>query len=248
MRYPGARTMQHRQRDITVAASTRQEATEMTVPALTLYHYWRSSSSWRVRWALAEKQLAHASVSVNLLAGEQGDPAFREKSPAGFVPALVVGDRVLTESVAICEYLDDIAPERPLRPADPFSRAQMRQLVELVNAGTQPLQNLYVLRKMGDKPAQDAWARQAIERGLGAFEAALATSRAQGSGAGSGPFCVGPSITLADIFLAPQLYNARRFQVDLAPFPLCTTAERAALETDAGRASHPDAWAPAPHA
>jgi maleylacetoacetate isomerase len=206
---------------------------------VTLYHYWRSSSSWRVRWALAHKQIAFEATPVNLLAGEQKTEAFLSRNPLGCVPALRIDGRLLSESVAICEYLDETRPERPLRPADPFLRARMRQLVELINADTQPLQNLLVLQKIGE--GKQAWARFFIERGLAAFEATLRGLREEGT---SGPFCLGADPTLADLFLVPQLYNARRFDLDLSPYPLALAAEQAALATEAARASAPDAWQP----
>lgn len=206
---------------------------------ITLYHYWRSSSSWRVRWALLYKGVAFETVHINLLEGEQRAEAFREKNPAGYVPALAIDGKVLAESVAICEYLDDTRPEPPLRPSDPYLRARMRQLVELINAGTQPLQNLLVLGRLGD--GKNAWARDFIGRGLGAFEAALRGLRHEGVG---GPFCLGSGVTMAELYLVPQLYNARRFDVDLSPFPLCLEVEGAALGTEACERSSPAVWQP----
>ena len=211
----------------------------MTQPRL--YHYWRSSSSWRVRWALAHKQIAFESVAVNLLASEQQSETFRQLNPNGYVPALAIDGHLLTESVAIVEYLDETRPERPLRPADPYLRARMRQLVELVNADTQPLQNLNVLHRLGE--VKKEWAQHYIARGLTAFEATLGALRAEGIG---GPFCLGDALTLADAYLVPQLYNARRFEVALEGFPLALAAEAAALATEAGRASGPEAWGPPP--
>lgn len=209
----------------------------MTQPRL--YHYWRSSSSWRVRWALVHKQIAFDSVAVNLLAGEQQADDYRRLNPNGYVPALAIDGHLLTESVAIVEYLDETRPERPLRPADPVMRARMRQLVELVNADTQPLQNLNVLQRLGD--AKKEWAQHFITRGLTAFESTLRQLRAEAIG---GPFCLGEAPTLADVYLVPQLYNARRFDVALEGFPLALAAEAAALATEAGQASAPDAWKP----
>ena len=208
--------------------------------SVTLYHYWRSSSSWRVRWALAHKQIAFDAVHINLLAGEQQGEAYRAHNPMGYVPALRIDGRLLAESVAICEYLDETRPEAPLRPADPYLRARMRQLVELVNADTQPLQNLLVLHRIGEKKKE--WAQFFIERGLRAFEEVLRGLRGEGV---AGPFCLGAEPTMAELYLVPQLYNARRFEVDLAPYPLAREAEAAALATDAGKASAPEAWQPA---
>ncbi len=207
-----------------------------------LYHYWRSSSSYRVRWALSLKGLDVEHVAVNLLLEEQSTPDYRAASPMGFVPALEVEGRVLTESVAICEWLDDAHPSPPLRPADPWLRARMRQLVEIVNAGTQPPQNLLVLRKVSDdKAAQAAWARFFIERGLGAFEAVVATVRREGV---RGPFACGDTPSLADVFLVPQLYNAHRFGVSLDPYPLVREIHAASLSHPTHAAAAPEAFEP----
>jgi maleylacetoacetate isomerase len=207
---------------------------------LRLYHYFRSSSSWRVRWALAHKKVPYEAVAVNLLEGAQTQAEYRAANPTGYVPCLVVDGRALGESVAIVELIDDLFPEPRLRPADPWQRARMRQLVEIVNAGTQPLQNLWVLRKMSsEKDGQAAWAREVIGRGLAAFETLLAAIRVEGT---AGPFCFGEAPTLADLFLVPQLFNARRFATDLGPYPLCLAVEQAALATEACRVAAPDAW------
>lgn len=204
---------------------------------LLLHHYYRSSSSWRVRWALEEKSLAYRAVAVNLLASEQRADGYAAVSPTGFVPALSVDGRTFTESVAIIELLDDLVPAPPLRPAEPFARARMRQLVELINAGTQPLQNLSILSLVSpQRPAQLEWARPVIERGLAAFSRALGPS--------DGPYCLGAEITMADLFLVPQLYNARRFDVVLAPFERLLQIEAACLSRDACRRAAPDAWHP----
>lgn len=205
---------------------------------LVLHHYFRSSSSWRVRWALEEKGLAYRAVAVNLLASEQKSDDYRGVSPTAFVPALSVDGRTFTESVAIIELLDDLSPAPPLRPADPFLRAKMRQLVEIVNAGTQPLQNLSVLARVSpDRAAQVEWARPVIERGLAAFARVL--------GAPAGKYCLGDDVTMADLFLVPQLYNARRFEVSLAPFDGLLAVEAACLARDACKRAAPDAWQPA---
>lgn len=211
---------------------------------LVLHHYWRSSSSWRVRWALAHKGLAYESNAIDLLSGAQREAAYvANKSPMGLVPCLEVDGRPLTESVAIVEWLEDVRPEPALYPRDPWARARVRQLVEFVNAGTQPLQNLGVNRRhSSDATEQKLWARHWIERGLTAIERELAQLRAEGLG---GRHAVGDALTAADMFLAPQVYNARRFEVDLAPFPLLLAVEEAALATESAKAAHPDRFQPA---
>ncbi len=182
-----------------------------------LYHYWRSSSSWRVRFALHYKGIPYESRFVNLRAGEQGNEEHKRLSPLGVVPCLLVDGRPLSESVAILEYLEEVAPEKPLLPKDPWARARVRQLVEFVNSGIQPLQNLAVLARVSsDEAVRQSWARHYIERGLAAFEAALASVEAE---FGSGRYSLGNDVTLADIYLVPQVGSAARFGVPLDPYP-----------------------------
>lgn len=209
---------------------------------LVLHHYWRSSSSWRVRWALAHKGVAYESNAIDLLKGAQSEGSYVAKSPMGLVPCLVVDGRALTESVAIIEWLEETTPEPSLYPRDSWARARVRQLVEFVNSGTQPLQNLAVNRHVSsDADKQKDWARHWIVRGLTAIERELGILRDEGLG---GAFAVGDSLTAADLYLVPQLYNARRFGVDLTPYPRTVAVEAAALATDSARASHPDRFQP----
>jgi maleylacetoacetate isomerase len=210
---------------------------------LTLYHYFASSSSWRVRWALALKGLAYRAVHVDLVQNEHLRPDNVERNPIGHVPTLVHRGRALTESIAICEYLDE-AFEGTFRllPAEPWARARARQIAETINASTQPLVNLFVRRRLGDEAAQP-WLEWALGRGLTACEALVRSARAEGFG---GPFALGPAPTIADLCIVPQLFGARRFQVDLAPFPLLVAIEEASLATDAGAAASPPRWKPQP--
>jgi maleylacetoacetate isomerase len=162
----------------------------------------------------------------------------------GLVPCLLVDDRPLTESVAIIEYLEEAHPAPALYPRDAWARARVRQLVEFVNSGTQPLQNLGVNRHVssdGDK--QKEWARHWIVRGLTAIERELAIVEREGLSAGT--FAVGDTLTAADLYLVPQLYNARRFGVDLVSYPRITAVEAAALATESAKQSHPDRFQPA---
>jgi maleylacetoacetate isomerase len=214
-----------------------------------LYQYWRSSCSWRVRWALAIKGVAFESVPVNLLASEQLSDEHRARNPLGHVPALVIDGRSLAESVAIIEYLEETIPTPALYPRDPWARARVRQLVELVNAGVQPLQNLSVQRYHSpDAAAQAEWARHFNERGLAAYEALLGVIAAEQGGAG--PFSVGDTLTAAELFLVPQVYSARRFGLELSRFPRVLAAEAAALATEhaAGALPERQPGAPAPKA
>jgi len=209
---------------------------------LRLAHYWRSSSSWRVRWALSIKGLSWESESVDLLSDAQLADAYKASSPMGLVPCLWVDGRPLTESMAIIELLEELQPEPRLLPADRWARARARQIAEMINAGTQPLQNLSVLRKVGDKPAQRAWAHHWIARGLAAVERELSIAASE---LGEGAFAIGDAVSIAELFIVPQLYNARRQELDLARYPRLLRIEAAALATDAAKASHPDRFAPA---
>lgn len=203
-----------------------------------LYQYWRSSSSWRVRFALAHKRIEYESHAINLLDGEQTSESHLSRNPMGFVPCLVIDGRPMTESVAIVELLDDLVPERPLLPRDPWLRARVRQLAEIINSGIQPLHNLGVLRKVSSDPeAQRQWARHWIERGLGAFEALLAQTAAD---SGERRYCVSDELTMADIFLVPQVYQARRFGAALESFPRTMQVHDRIASLEAAIASSPE--------
>ncbi|HEX8112696.1 MAG TPA: maleylacetoacetate isomerase [Kofleriaceae bacterium] len=184
---------------------------------LVLHSYWRSSASHRVRIGLGLKQLPYDYVAVNIVHGEQLADAYRAKNPMAQVPTLEVteddGTRfALTQSLAILEYLDERWPDPPLLPRDPLLRARARALAEIINAGIQPLQNLGTLRKIKSLGGDEAaWIRPVIADGLAAFARIAAEV--------SGTFSVGNAPTIADCCLVPQLAGARRFQVDLEPFP-----------------------------
>lgn len=209
---------------------------------LLLHHYWRSSSSWRVRWGLALKGLSYRSNAIDLLKGDQDGDAFKRESPMGNVPCLVVDGRPLTESTAILEYLEELQPTPALLPSDRWLRARTRQLVQLINAGIQPIQNRRVLLHVSpEAEGQKGWARHWLVLGLQSLERELELLAGEGV---RGPYAMGESVTMADLFLVPQLYNARRFHVDVAPYPRVVAVEHAALETDAAKGSHPDRFEP----
>jgi maleylacetoacetate isomerase len=184
-----------------------------------LHGYFRSSAAFRVRIALQLKGLDVEQVSVQLRAGEQHTPEFLKLNPAALIPVYVTEQgAALSESLAIIEYLDEVVPEPRLLPAAPLERARVRSLAYLIACDVHPIQNLRVLQRLrtqfgADDDAAIAWARHYIELGLGAFEVELARSPK------TGRFCHGDTPTLADICLIPQIFNARRFKVDLTPFP-----------------------------
>jgi maleylacetoacetate isomerase len=211
---------------------------------LIFYDYWRSSSGWRVRIALNIKQISVERRPVNLApqgdVGAQHSADFRALNPMSQVPVLVIEGppgppRTLTQSMAILEYLEERFPAPPLLPADPWLRGRARQLGEMVNAGIQPMQNLSFLQRLHEsglaEPKQVA--RHHIARGLGAIEAA--------AGETAGTFLVGDAPTIADLYLVPQLYSGRRFNVDLSVFPRLLQIEAACAALPAFTAAHPDA-------
>lgn len=201
-----------------------------------LHGYFRSGAAWRVRIGLHWKGLAFESVPVDLRTGAQAAPAFRALNPQGLVPVLELEDGTcLTQSLAILEWLEETHPEPPMLPADPLRRARVRAVALAIAADTHPVQNLGVLKRieaLAGAEASRAWARETIARGLGAVEALIAAE--------PGPHAVGSRPTLADIVIVPQLLNARRFGVDLAPFPRIRAVEQAAEALPAFAAAHPD--------
>jgi maleylpyruvate isomerase len=187
------------------------DGSETDLGPLTLHGFSRSSASYRVRIALELKGLGFDSLSYNLRDKEQLSPEYLALNPQGLVPTLVIGDRVLTQSLAICEYLDEIQPLPALLPSDPLARARVRAAAYVIACEVHPVQNLKILNRLRaldvDEDAVQTWARDTIEDGLAAFEALLPTH--------SGAFCFGETPSLADICLIPQLTNARRFGVAL---------------------------------
>lgn len=195
-----------------------------------LHGYYRSAAAWRVRIGLNLKGIAVTHVPHHLRLGEQRAPEYLALNPQGFVPTLELDDgTVLTQSLAILEWLNDTTPEPPLLPQTPFAKAQTRAFAQVLAADTHPVQNLKILsllRNMG-RPETEVidWAAQVNLAGLSACEILL-----QGQ---SGPFCFGSYPTLADICLVPQLGNARRFGVPLDPFARLLACEAACLELPA---------------
>lgn len=206
-----------------------------------LYSYFRSSSAWRVRIVLAQKAIDYEYVPVNLGPDHLGQNAegYSAVNPMRQVPTLEWTDGVmpvrLTQSVAIAEYLEEICPSPPLLPKAPVKRAEVRRAVELVNSGIQPLQNsatMTKVREIGTESDVAEWMDDAITRGLSALESHARTI--------GGAFSVGDDLSLADVFLVPQLYNARRFGVDLVRYPKLLEIESRATALPAFAKAHPD--------
>ena len=212
----------------------------MTAPLL--YGYWRSSAAYRVRIALNLKGIAYEEAPVHLVrdGGEQHRPDYRALNPQGLVPALRTDDGLITQSLAIVEYLEETVPTPPLLPADAPGRARVRSLAQIVACDIHPLQNLRVLQYLtGELGVSDeqrlAWIRQWIEAGLGALEARLAGSSATGT------YCHGENPGLADLCLVPQLYNAVRFECEPDAWPTVARINDACLALDAFRRAAPEA-------
>ena len=201
-----------------------------------LYDYWRSSSAWRVRTALHYKGIAFERRVVNLVkdGGEQHAAEFQALNPSRQVPVLITDEgRPIAQSMAIIAFLEEQFAAAPLLPADPWLRARARQLAEIVNSGTQPLQNMSVLDHVQASGIdKNEWARRFIARGLAALEAASQETERT--------FLVGDAPSVADVYLIPQLYNARRWNVDLAPYPTLLRVEAACTALPAFAAAHPD--------
>lgn len=188
--------------------------------AMRLYTYWRSSAAFRVRIALNLKGLDYESVPKHLLrsGGEQRQGDYLALNPQGLVPGLEHDGEFLAQSLAICEYLDEIRREPPLLPGGALERARIRAMALAVACDIHPLNNLRVLaylrQEMGqDEEATRRWTRHWITQGFGPLETWI------GRYSSDGRYCCGSGVTLADVCLVPQVFNARRFGVDLAPFP-----------------------------
>ncbi|KIZ47998.1 MULTISPECIES: maleylacetoacetate isomerase [Rhodopseudomonas] len=203
--------------------------------AAVLYGYFRSSAAYRVRIALNLKGIVVAQRYVHLRNGEQNLEAFRWINPAGLVPYWSEGDFNLAQSLAIIEYLDESHPEPPLLPKDVKARAIVREIAYAVCCDIHPLGNLRVLARLTelgvDATERARWSKEWIEAGFVAIEARLAQT--------PGPFAYGEAPTLADLCIVPQVFNARRFDADLAPFERIRQIEAEALKIEAFTAAEP---------
>jgi maleylpyruvate isomerase len=207
---------------------------------LKLHSYFRSSASYRVRIALAWKQLPVEIVPVHLVreGGRQFAPEFRALNPASLVPVLEEDGRALTQSLAIIEYLDETHPEPPLLPRDPWERAQVRAAALAIACEIHPLNNLRVLRYLvnelgASEDAKNAWYRHWVEQGLAQLEAQLAARNVPG------PYACGPEVSLADVVLVPQIFNAQRFECRLDHVPRLMRACEACMRLPAFSETQP---------
>ena len=208
---------------------------------LTLFSYWRSSAAYRVRIGLNLKGLPYEIVPIHLLrdGGEQRTDEYRKINPQGLVPVLQHGSRMLRQSLAILEYLDETFPERPLLPATARSRQRVRALAQAIACDVHPLNNLRVLKYFENEwnvpqPERDEWVRHWIGEGFTAIETMLNDHLS------TGQFCEGEVPTIADCCLIPQVYNARRFGVDIGKYPTIGRIEQACLQLPAFDLARPE--------
>lgn len=190
-----------------------------------LHGYFRSSCSWRVRIAFALKGIEYDQVPVNLIkdGGQQLTEQYKTLNPMQQVPALEIDGVILSQSLAVIQYIDETRPGPRLLPVDPKKRAQVRMISDVIASGIQPLQNLHVIQKIGAEKVQ--WAQHFINRGFQALEPILKQT--------AGKYCVGDEISMADICLVPQVYNAERFKVDVGQYPTIQRLNQTLLEIEA---------------
>jgi len=203
-----------------------------------LYTFFRSSTSFRLRIALAYKRLDYEPHYVSLPKMEHRIPSYRDMNPQGLVPLLVEDGRILIQSMAVIEYLDEVYPEPPLMPKDPIGRSYVRAVSQIIGCEIHPLNNVRVLKHLkaqfgADEAATNAWYEHWITEGLSGLEGYLAREGL------SGDFCYGNTVTMADICLVPQIFNARRFNCALDAYPKLLAITDRCMTLDAFRAAEP---------
>jgi maleylacetoacetate isomerase len=215
--------------------------------SIRLYSYWRSSAAYRVRIALNLKGLPFETIPVHLVrdGGEQHAAAFNDLNPQEMVPVLLHGNRILRQSMAIIEYLDETFPESPLMPATARDRQRVRALAQMIACDIHPLNNLRVLQFFEKtwnvpQPERDLWIRHWIRVGLDAIEDTLADNPSTGT------FADGEQPTMADCCLVPQVFNAERFGVEMAPYATIRRIVQSCLALDAFQAARPENQPDAP--
>lgn len=203
---------------------------------LILYNYFRSSTSYRARIALNFKNLPYEYRAVHLLKAEQHSAEYLRLNPQGEVPSLVHQGRSIAQSIAILEYLEDVFPNPPLYPKDPYLKARVRQFCENINSYLHPLSNLkvmqYLEKKHGyDQAAKEEWIRHWYKPGFEVLEGMLQTS--------AGKYSFGDQVTAADACLIPAVFTARRFHVDLSAFPTVVRIDKECQSHPAFEKAHP---------
>jgi maleylacetoacetate isomerase len=203
---------------------------------LVLFDYFRSSASYRVRIGLNLKGLAYERVDVSLLDGKQREADNLARNPQGFVPTLEVDGRPVTQSLAILDWLDRAVPSPAFLPNEPFARARVYAQALLIACDIHPLNNLRVLRYLGrelhvEEPARDDWYRHWIREGFVALERTVEPGAT---------YLGGDQLSLADVCLVPQMFNARRFNLDLDPFPNLVRIDAALQQLEAFQSAHPE--------
>ena len=203
-----------------------------------LYTFFRSSTSFRLRIALAYKRLDYEPHYVSLPKMEHRIPSYRDMNPQGLVPLLVEDGRILIQSMAVIEHLDEVYPEPPLMPKDPIGRSYVRAVSQIIGCEIHPLNNVRVLKHLkaqfgADEAATNAWYEHWITEGLSGLEGYLAREGL------SGDFCYGNTVTMADICLVPQIFNARRFNCSLDAYPKLLAITDRCMTLDAFRAAEP---------
>ena len=207
--------------------------------ALKLYGYFRSSAAFRVRIALNLKKLDYENAAIHLRRNDQTKPDYRAVNPQGLVPTLDDGGRTLIQSLAIIEYLDEVYPDPPLLPSHPAERARVRALAEIVACDIHPINNLRVLRYLThsldhDETAIATWYNHWIDAGFHALERLLVGDPRTGT------FCHGEAPGIADIALVPQVVNAERYRLALAPYPTIARIHQSCMALEAFATAHPD--------
>ena len=217
----------------------------MSGDSVKLYSFWRSSACYRVRIALNLKHVGFETVAVHLANNEQHQAAFKEVNPQEIIPVLMHGGRVLRQSLAIMEYLDETWPDNPLLPSVARDRQRSRAIAQAIACEIHPLNNLRVLRyletQLGiEQDKREEWIRHWIGSGFGALEEILANNPSTGT------FCEGDRPTIADCCLVPQVYNAKRFGVDMTPYPHIERINADCLALDAFERARPELQPDAP--
>jgi maleylacetoacetate isomerase len=209
-----------------------------------LFTFFRSSTSYRLRIALAYKKLAYEPHYVSLPKMEHRAASYRELNPQGLVPLLIDGDHPYIQSMAIIEYLDETYPEPPLIPKDVANRAYVRAVSQIIGCDIHPLNNVRVLKRIqsqfgADEAATKVWYQHWVAEGLGGLESYIASERRHGR------FCCGDTVSMADICLVPQIFNAKRFDCPLDAYPIINAIFANCMALDAFRSTQPNTQADA---